>query len=219
MGKIRFKTLRESVAEEIRIKILNQELTPGMRIIEQELSEELGVSRGPIREALRQLEQEGMIEYTRNVGCSVREITMQDVYETYLLRSNYEILAVRLFHADFTDEEIGRMEEVLELMRNLTIDTFSRVVSYGCMLHGVIIEKAGLPRLTKAWTDLEYGEILSCNAGDRNKQAIIEKQYPIHRELVDVFKTRDEEKICGAILDHYMMSVKRLQDKEYEGNQ
>ena len=57
MGKIRFKTLRESVAEEIRIKILNQELTPGMRIIEQELSEELGVSRGPIREALRQLEQ------------------------------------------------------------------------------------------------------------------------------------------------------------------
>ena len=129
MGKIRFKTLRESVAEEIRIKILNQELTPGMRIIEQELSEELGVSRGPIREALRQLEQEGMIEYTRNVGCSVREITMQDVYETYLLRSNYEILAVRLFHADFTDEEIDKMEEVLELMRNLTIDTFSRVVS------------------------------------------------------------------------------------------
>ena len=71
MGKLRFQTLREKVAEEIRLKILNQELTPGMRIIEQELSDELGVSRGPIREALRQLEQEGMIEYTRNIGCSV----------------------------------------------------------------------------------------------------------------------------------------------------
>ncbi len=96
MGKLTFQTLREKVAEEIRLKIFNQELTPGMRIIEQELSDELGVSRGPIREALRQLEQEGMIEYARNIGCSVREITTQDVYETYLLRSNYEILAVRL---------------------------------------------------------------------------------------------------------------------------
>ena len=45
MGKLRFQTLREKVAEEIRLKILNQELTPGMRIIEQELSDELGVSR------------------------------------------------------------------------------------------------------------------------------------------------------------------------------
>ena len=61
MGKLAFKTLRENVSEEIRLKILNQELTPGMRIIEQDLSDELGVSRGPIREALRQLEQEGMV--------------------------------------------------------------------------------------------------------------------------------------------------------------
>ena len=159
MGKLAFKTLRENVAEEIRLKILNQELTPGMRIIEQELSDELGVSRGPIREALRQLEQEGMVEYTRNVGCSVREITLQDVYETYLLRSNYEMIAVRLYEAQFTEEEIAKMEEAVELMRNLTIENYSDVVSYGCMLHAVIIEKAGLARLTKAWSDLEYGEI------------------------------------------------------------
>ena len=70
MGKLRFKTLREEVAEEIRLKILNQELTPGMRIIEQDLSDELGVSRGPIREALRQLEQEGMFcAGSNDAGC------------------------------------------------------------------------------------------------------------------------------------------------------
>ena len=130
MGKLRFQTLREKVAEEIRLKILNQELTPGMRIIEQELSDELGVSRGPIREALRQLEQEGMIEYTRNIGCSVREVTRQDVYETYLLRSSYEILAVRLFDAQFTDEEIARMEEAVELMKSLTIENYSCLWMY-----------------------------------------------------------------------------------------
>ncbi len=217
MGKLAFKTLRENVAEEIRLKILNQELTPGMRIIEQELSDELGVSRGSIREALRQLEQEGMVEYTRNVGCSVREITLQDVYETYLLRSNYEMIAVRLYEAQFTEEEIAKMEEAVELMRNLTIENYSDVVSYGCMLHAVIIEKAGLARLTKAWSDLEYGEILSCNAGFVDKQSVIERQYPIHRDLVDVCKTRDVDAVCQAISDHYMVTVKRLKNEEQGG--
>lgn len=216
MGKLAFKTLRENVSEEIRLKILNQELTPGMRIIEQDLSDELGVSRGPIREALRQLEQEGMVEYTRNVGCSVREITIQDIYETYLLRSNYEMIAVRLYEAQFTDEEIARMEEALELMKNLTIENYSKLVSYGCMSHGVIIEKAGLARLKKAWQDQEYGEILSCNAGFVDKQTVLERQYPIHRELVDICKTRDVEAICNAISDHYMLTIKRLKSEEQE---
>ena len=216
MGKLAFKTLRENVSEEIRLKILNQELTPGMRIIEQDLSDELGVSRGPIREALRQLEQEGMVEYTRNVGCSVREITIQDVYETYLLRSNYEMIAVRLYEAQFTDEEIARMEEALELMKNLTIENYSKLVSYGCMSHGVIIEKAGLARLKKAWQDQEYGEIISCNAGFVDKQTVLERQYPIHRELVDICKTRDVEAICNAISDHYMLTIKRLKNEELE---
>lgn len=216
MGKLAFKTLRENVSEEIRLKILNQELTPGMRIIEQDLSDELGVSRGPIREALRQLEQEGMVEYTRNVGCSVREITIQDIYETYLLRSNYEMIAVRLYEAQFTDEEIARMEEALELMKNLTIENYSKIVSYGCMLHEVIIEKAGLARLKKAWQDQEYGEILSCNAGFVDKQTVLERQYPIHRELVDICKTRDVEAICNAISDHYMLTIKRLKNEEQE---
>lgn len=64
MSKLRYQTLRENVAKVIREKILNKELKPGMRIIEQNLSDELEVSRGPIREALRQLEQEGVVEYT-----------------------------------------------------------------------------------------------------------------------------------------------------------
>ena len=55
MAKLRYRTLRENVVDEIRMKILNREYEPGMRIVEQNLSDELGVSRGPIREALRQL--------------------------------------------------------------------------------------------------------------------------------------------------------------------
>ena len=72
MSGLTYRTLRENVAAAIRMKILNQELAPGTRIVEQSLSKEFGISRGPIREALRQLEYEGVVEYTRNAGCSVR---------------------------------------------------------------------------------------------------------------------------------------------------
>lgn len=135
MSKLRYQTLRENVAKVIREKILNKELKPGMRIIEQNLSDELEVSRGPIREALRQLEQEGVVEYTRNVGCSVKEITIKDLYEIYLLRSTYEILAVKLCGGQFEQEDIERMEKVLEHMKDLK--NYEEVVMCDNVLHSI----------------------------------------------------------------------------------
>ena len=68
MSEFTFHTLRESITSAIREKILTGGLQPGCKLTEQKLAEEFGSSRAPIREALRQLEQEGLIEYSRNVG-------------------------------------------------------------------------------------------------------------------------------------------------------
>ena len=95
MGEFAFQTLRESITSAIRSKILTGELQPGVKLAEQKLAEEFGSSRAPIREALRQLEQEGMVEYSRNVGCSVRRVKPEDAYEIYLLRGNLEMTARR----------------------------------------------------------------------------------------------------------------------------
>lgn len=219
MGKLSYKTLRENVVEELRLKILNQELRPGMRIIEQDLSNELGVSRGPIREALRQLEQEGMIEYTRNIGCSVKEVTLEDIYEIYLIRSSYEILAVESYEGQFTDGEIAKMDAVLESMKNLKEEDYSKVVYYDDMLHKIIVEKAGFARLMKAWQDLSYGNFMSCYAGHVDKKDITERQYPIHKKVVDACRTREVETIKKAITDHYMLTVRRLLKEGHTGNE
>ena len=186
-GKLPYRTLRENVVDEIRIKILNQELAPGMRIVEQNLSDELGVSRGPIREALRQLEQEGLVEYTRNVGCSVKKITLEDIYEIYLLRSMYEVIAVKLYDGDFSDEDFARMDEILELMKALESDGDSeeemvKLVTYDRMLHAIIVEKAEFTRLTKAWSELDYGKVICYYAGNPDRRAGIERQYPKHKK-------------------------------------
>ena len=210
MGKLAYRTLRENIVEEIREKILNQELPPGMRIVEQDISDEFGVSRGPIREALRQLEQEGMIEYTRNVGCSVKKITLADIREIYLLSSTYEMLAVRSYDGNFSDSDIEKMDKILEQMAYLNEPDYTYIVSLDCMLHSIFVEKTGMPRLKKAWRDLNYGNILSCYAGNQDVNVVAKRQYPIHKELVDVCRTRNTENICDAISKHYMLTINRV---------
>ena len=72
MPKLNYKTLRQEVVDEIRQRILTGDFQAGERIKENEMAQQLGVSRGPVREALRQLEQEGLVQYERNVGCCKR---------------------------------------------------------------------------------------------------------------------------------------------------
>lgn len=89
MTELGYKTLRESIVDIIRKRIINRELQPGQKIVEQELAKEFQTSRAPIREALRELENEGLVEYVRNAGCSVKEITFEESFEIYLMRANY----------------------------------------------------------------------------------------------------------------------------------
>ncbi len=96
MTELGYKTLRESIVDIIRKRIINRELHAGQKIVEQELAKEFQTSRAPIREALRELENEGLVEYVRNAGCSVKEITFEESFEIYLMRANYQIMAVRL---------------------------------------------------------------------------------------------------------------------------
>ena len=121
MTELGYKTLRESIVDIIRKRIINRELQPGQKIVEQELAKEFQTSRAPIREALRELENEGLVEYVRNAGCSVKEITFEESFEIYLMRANYEIMAVRLLGGKIPEETLQEMEKILERMKNLDV--------------------------------------------------------------------------------------------------
>ena len=135
MGALLYQTLRESIVDAIRSKIFNHEIKPGQRIVELELAKEFHTSRGPIREALRQLENEGIIVYARNVGCSVKELSFQDSYEVYLLRTNYEVVSVRFLQGKIPEKSMQHLEEILKRMKNLTAEEFDQV--FECVVcHG-----------------------------------------------------------------------------------
>lgn len=221
MGRLDYRTLRESVADEIRMKIINGELVPGARIVEQELASEFGISRGPVREALRQLEEEGLVEYARNAGCSVRQIGAEDIYEIYYMRANYEMMAVKLYAKPFPEETLGRMQQILDQMQNLKGDAYREVFELDNCFHEQILDLVPFKRLKKAWEDLSYGNIVIGYNMNVNRKDVIEIQHRIHEKLLNVCREGSMEQITQAILDHYLLGLEKLihkmQDENAEG--
>lgn len=210
MAAIHFRTLRENVVKEIRSKIINQELKPGERIVEMDLAEEFQTSRGPIREALRQLEHEGLIVYTRNVGCAVKNINLQESFEIYLIRANYEILAVKYMGGKVPAGTIANMEKVLDKMGRLDGDRYAQVYLFDNEFHGQLVKMTKLDHLYKLWSELNYGNIVTGYNNVQDKEKVAKRQYGIHKELTDICRTGDTSRICKFLSEHYMRTIRRL---------
>ncbi len=110
-------SLSEQVFEEIQENILNGELKPGAPLPEIRLSEELGVSRTPVREALRKLELEGLVKTIPNRGTFVVGISEKDIEDIYTIRMYIEGLAAKWAAANITEELLEEMRSIAELQK------------------------------------------------------------------------------------------------------
>src|SRR5436190_6040404 len=113
-------TVREVAYRRLRQLIVDGTLAPGTRIFENELADQLGISRTPLREALRQLETEGLIALSARRGAVVAGLSATEMHEEFLIRATLEGLAIRLAaprltaeHFDQLERELGRMEQAL----------------------------------------------------------------------------------------------------------
>ncbi|HET6493409.1 MAG TPA: GntR family transcriptional regulator, partial [Burkholderiales bacterium] len=108
--------LRQQVLDGLRQAIIDGRLAPGARLIERELTEMMRVSRTVIREALRQLESEGLIAIIPNKGPVVRALTLADAKDLYHIRAVLEGLAARLFTEHADDAQVKRIGQALEVV-------------------------------------------------------------------------------------------------------
>jgi DNA-binding GntR family transcriptional regulator len=106
--------LRRQVLDELRQSIIAGRLAPGARLVERELTAMMGVSRTVVREALRQLESEGLITIIPNKGPVVRELTLAEATDIYAIRAVLEGLAARRFVENASDDQIGKLEKALD---------------------------------------------------------------------------------------------------------
>ncbi len=222
MGALLYQTLRESIVDAIRNKIFNHEIKPGQRIVELELAKEFHTSRGPIREALRQLENEGIIEYTRNVGCSVRELSFMDSYEVYMLRTNYEVVSVRFLQGKIPEESLKQLGEILERMKKLSAKEFDQVFACDNEFHEELVKMCQMTRMQKAWKEQYYSNVLAGYNLVQDKETVARRQYASHKVIYDACVSGDCEAICKAIKDHYwrtiagMMREQKVDDPDLE---
>ena len=105
------KNALKNVAYEYLLNaIMSYELKPGQVIVEQEVSDQLGISRTPIREAFKQLESEGLVHHFPSRGTFVTNLTVQDVEEIFQLREMFELTALKSAIHRITEEELRYIE-------------------------------------------------------------------------------------------------------------
>lgn len=151
------RTLRTEVVDMIRDAIVTGKLKPGERLKENGLAHQMSVSRSPIREAFRQLEQEGLIVSIPNQGSFVRAFDEDDVREIFTLRAALEDLAceIVLKEKKLQLADLERLATYIEQQKEaIEARDFDRLTKLDMGFHEFICEKSGLERLLKMWQSL-----------------------------------------------------------------
>lgn len=136
--------LREQIRDELRNRITDGRLPPGARIVEVVVAEEFGVSRVPLREALRLLEAEGFIEVLPRRGAVVRQLSREDVEELFQLRGALEVLACQLAAQRADPAQLRRLKQLVDqgkaAYRNKNREA---IAAASTSFHSTVIEIAG----------------------------------------------------------------------------
>jgi DNA-binding GntR family transcriptional regulator len=144
----------ELAYEQVRAAIVENRYPPGQRLIEQRIAEELGLSRTPVREALRMLEAEGLVVSERNRGAMVRPLSTTEVVDLYGLRIRLEAYAVEVATERATETELGELSAAAdafsEVRRTVDVDTVEgvrQIHEANRRFHDAIIDAARHRRL------------------------------------------------------------------------
>lgn len=186
-----YKPLRDLVLEAIREAIINGSLQPRERLMEIQLAEELGVSRTPVREALRKLELEGFIVMIPRKGAYVSDLTMKDIADVFEIRAALEGLAAALAAERITEEELEEMERLLvEKGEAINQNDIDKLVEVDTKFHETMYKASRNERLTGIISNLreqiQRFRLTSLSVPGRKNDSLVE-----HRGIVEAIQARD----------------------------
>jgi DNA-binding GntR family transcriptional regulator len=200
------RSLASAAQEEIEKLILSGELAAGTRIGEAEMALRLGVSRGPIREAFRGLEEIGLVRFEKNRGVFVRELDITEAEQNYVVRGALEALAGRLVAARITDDEVAELRGLIVQMEEAVgRHDAARYAVLNLGLHRRIFEMAGNAKLIEIYSRL----IKELTLFRRHSLAPDVTLYQ-HSLIVDRIAARDGDGAAAALLAHVESSRHRI---------
>ncbi|MDD6043898.1 MAG: GntR family transcriptional regulator [Eubacteriaceae bacterium] len=204
-------SLTDEIVNIIRDRILKGEYKIGEKIKETQIAGELRVSRTPIREAFKQLENEGLIDYIPNRGCFAKGFTKQDIEDLYAVRKALEVLAVEWAVNRIDDKQLKELKEQSDLMEFYTLrNDQKKVLEINADFHNVIYNATGsrfMAQILRSYKDY---------INQTRKAIFYEEQYLAdiyeeHKRILVAVTEKDMEKAKKAMADHLDMSQKRAE--------
>lgn len=197
-----YMPLREVVFDALREAIISGHLKPGERMMEVQLAEEMGVSRTPVREAIRKLELEGFVVMIPRKGAYVAGISLKDIADVFEIRASLESLAAGLAAERITEEELEKLERALVAVSNSAEDTtLAALVEGDTGFHDIIYQASRNTRLVQIINNLQEQlqrfRTASLGMPGRMKIAIEE-----HKKIVEAIAERNILLAQSLALEH-----------------
>ncbi len=200
------------IADQLRESIISGAFGPGDQINEAQVAAQLNVSRGPVREALHRLVQEGLLLARPNRGVFVQELTMRDVAEVYEAREVIECAAAEIITKfDDTTREItvDRLSVIVERMHDALADQdWPKLSRIDLDFHTTLVRDAGNTRLARAYATLAT-EALICLSHFADAYPEQDEVIEGHREIIELVRIGDMEALHTALHAHLSL-------REYE---
>lgn len=196
--------LRTDVYDAIRKAVIAGLLKPGERVNEAEIARQMQISRAPIREAIRQLEQEGLLVTTPYRGTFVMTLSRDDVEEVYTLRADIEMRAVRRALQQLASDDFATLERLIESMMSAAeAKDMTALLEADIQFHRSIVEKAGWPRLRKFWESLHPQTLTLYTMTTLSHWSLV-SHAERHRPVLDALRTGDPDDATTAIQNHIL---------------
>ncbi len=201
--------LSSSLFSRLQTDILTGKIRSGEKLTEQRICEQYSVSRTPVREALRQLEMDGLIESIPNRGAYVIGLSLQDIGDMYQLRKIYEIQAVRWAIERITEEELDQLEETFEFMEFYTMKSDKeKMLNINTHFHQLIYSASHNRMLQHMLASYQI-YIKHIRTTPRNDDEYLHLVLEEHRAIFEAFQKRDVEAGARAMEIHMNNSKAR----------
>ena len=208
--------LSSRVYHQIRAEILKGTLVPGESVTEMGLAKDCGVSRTPVREALRQLELEGLVELIPNKGAVILGISPEDICDIYQIRAMLEGGAAERAAQKATEEDIRKLSEILDLTEfYIAKQNMQQLQAMDGQFHQLIYEMSGSRMFKRVLTDMHYyiglTRAASLKCEGRAAQSVRE-----HRAVLEAIAQHDGEKAKKLMNVHVNKALENVLKKHLQ---
>ncbi len=204
--------MRDRVADQVRRAITRGELQPGERVVEWNIANELGVSRGPVREGLLELEREGLIRTYANRGAVVMDMTDSELLELLCpIRLTIERFASVATASNLQPETVTELETIVQQMQEAADENDTdRITDADLAFHRCIVSASGHAHALQIWNSIHPRIQAQLHRIGRGRRTSLDAIPGEHRILLDALLADDQDVLAETLEAHILHDTRRF---------